>query len=91
MGQEMEDPKLLLLLGEDQAATPWSRFCVHATTKMLAAGQQCQVEGEVKALEQENILSAVPDSCLLCLGCFAGQDSDLLCFVCTKLGIIWYL
>lgn len=67
MGQEMEDPKLLLLLREDQAAIPWNRFCVHATTKVLGAGQQCQVEGEVKALEQENILSAVPDSCLLCL------------------------
>lgn len=84
--------KLLLLLGEDQAAAPGSSFCVHATTKVLGAGQPCQVEGEVKALEQENILSAVPDSCLLCLwDGFAGQGSDLLCFVGTKRGIIWYL
>lgn len=92
MGQEIEGLKLLLLLGEDQAATPANRFCVHNATEVLGAGQQCQVEGERKALGQENILSAVLDSCLLCLwNAFAGQGFDLLHFVCTKPGIICYL
>lgn len=50
MGQEIEGLKLLLLLGEDQAETPGYRLCVHAATKVLGAGQWCQVEGEGKAL-----------------------------------------
>lgn len=84
--------KLLLLLGQDQAATPGNRFCVHSAIEVLGAGQQCQIEGEAKALGQENILSAVPDSCLLCLwDGFAGQSSDLLHFAYTKPGIICYL
>lgn len=50
MGQGIEGLKLLLLLGEDQAANPGNRFWVHAATEVLGAGQWCQVEGEGKAL-----------------------------------------
>lgn len=90
MGQEMEGLKLLLLLGKDQAATPGNRFCVLAAIEVLGEGQQCQVEGEGKALVWETIPSAVPDSCLLRL---ALQDKTLLYSIlslihCTKPGII---
>lgn len=57
-------------------------FCVLAAIDTVGEGRQCQVEGKGKALVQENIPSAVSDSCLLCLLVgFAKQDSALLHFV----------
>ena len=50
MGQEIEGLKLLLLLGNDQAEIPGKRFCVLAAIEVLGEEQQCQVEGEGKAL-----------------------------------------
>lgn len=50
MGQEIEGLKLLLLLRKNQTAASGKRFCVFAAVEVLREGQQCQVEGEGKAL-----------------------------------------
>jgi len=85
-GQEIAGIKLPLLLGKDLAATSGKKCCVLAAIEVLGEGQQCQVEVEGQALVQENIPSAVPDSCLLCLLVgFAGKDSALLHFVSDPL------
>lgn len=82
MGPKLEEPKLLLLLGEDQPAVPGGRVCFLVAVEVLGEGQQCQVltvsRVREKLLRRKIFIQlSLTAACCLLVG-FAEQDAAVL-------------
>lgn len=77
MGQEIEGLKLLLLLGEDQAATPGYRLCVQASTKCWEQGSGVKLRVRGRPLDRKIFFQLSPTAACFVCG-MALQDKVLI-------------